>query len=164
MTAAASSKAWSSTRTAGRPGTRATWREPVESHVSPGEWRHRAACRSVDPDVFFPVPVAGLAFRTRVAVAKAVCGGCPVREACLDWALAHQPDGIAGGMTEQERCTERGRRSRARRRARMATAGGGEGESASAATVALSRVSHNNGLAGHTSSGRTPRVDDDPGA
>lgn len=149
---------------AARSGKRTNRRDPVGSHVNAGEWRHRAACRSVDPDVFFPVPVAGLAFRTRVAVAKAVCGGCPVREACLAWALVHQPDGIAGGLTEQERCTERGRRARARRRARIAAAKSGEGESASAATVAPSRVSHDIGLAGHTSSGRTPRVDDDPGA
>lgn len=94
------------------PMTRPTLREPVESHATPGDWRHRAACRAVDPEVFFPVPVEGLAFRTRVAVAKAVCAGCPVREACLTWALAHQPDGIAGGMTEHERRAENRRRRR----------------------------------------------------
>ena len=92
------------------PTTRTTRREPMAGHVRPENFRHRAACRSVDPEVFFPVPVEGLAYRTRVAVAKAVCGGCPVREQCLTWALAHQPDGIAGGMTEHERRTEARRR------------------------------------------------------
>ncbi len=160
MTTTASSRTTST-------GTRATWREPVASHVRPGEWRHRAACRSVDPEVFFPASVAGPAFRTRVEVAKAVCSGCPVREACLSWALSALPDGIAGGMTEGERRTERGRRARARRRAAATDASGmsaDEGEDASVAAVASSRVSHDIGLAGHTSSGRTPRVDDDPGA
>jgi len=33
-----------------------------------------------------------------------------VRAECLAWALAHQPDGIAGGMTEHERRTEARRR------------------------------------------------------
>jgi WhiB family redox-sensing transcriptional regulator len=121
----------------------------------------------VDPEVFFPAPVAGSAFRTRVEVAKAVCSGCPVREPCLSWALSALPDGIAGGMTEGERRTEHGRRARARRSAVAADANGtsaDEGEGTSAATVAPSRFSHDIGLAGHTSSGRTPRVDDDPGA
>jgi len=128
------------------------------------DWRHRAACRSVDPE-FFPVAEAGLDLARQVAIAKAVCCGCLVRAACLTWASAHQPDGIAGGLTEQQRRTERSRRVRARARqhARITTAGSGEGEGASVATVAPSRVSHEHGLAGHTSCGRTPRVDDDPG-
>ena len=96
------------------PMTRSTRREPVAGHLRAEDFRHRAACRSVDPEVFFPVPVEGLAYRTRVAVAKAVCGGCAVRAECLAWALAHQPDGIAGGMTEHERRAEaRRRRGRA---------------------------------------------------
>ena len=103
------------------PTTRATRREPVAGHVRPEDWRHRAACRSVDPEVFFPVPVEGLAYRTRVAVAKAVCGGCAVRAECLAWALAHQPDGIAGGMTEHERRAE-ARRCRGRAPVRRVTA------------------------------------------
>ena len=103
------------------PMTRSTRREPVAGHLRAEDWRHRAACRSVDPEVFFPVPVEGLAYRTRVAVAKAVCGGCPVRAECLTWALAHQPDGIAGGMTEHERRAE-ARRRRGRAPARRITA------------------------------------------
>ncbi len=36
--------------------------------------------------------------------AKAVCAGCPVRDECLDYALAsRQRFGVWGGMSEQER-------------------------------------------------------------
>jgi hypothetical protein len=126
--------------------TRATRREPVESHVNPGEWRHGAACRAVDPEVFFPAPVAGLAFAKRVGVAKAVCAGCPVREACLTWALSALPEGIAGGMTEHERRTERARRVRARRAVASSSR---TGKGAPAATDApVSQVFHGAALQG----------------
>jgi len=90
--------------------TRSTQREPVEGHVRPEEFRHRAACRSVDPEVFFPTAVAGPELEVQVSVAKTVCAGCPVRSECLAWALSALPDGIAGGMTEHERREERARR------------------------------------------------------
>ncbi|HZT65546.1 MAG TPA: WhiB family transcriptional regulator [Acidimicrobiales bacterium] len=61
-------------------------------------WRHRAACQGVDPDVFFPVSDED------AADAKAICGVCPVREACLEYALARRErDGVWGGATERER-------------------------------------------------------------
>lgn len=92
--------------------TRPTEREPITGHVRAGDFRHRAACRSVDPEVFFPAAVQGRAHERQVSIAKAVCGGCPVRAECLEWALVSQPDGIAGGMTEHERRTELARRVR----------------------------------------------------
>ncbi|GAA3242531.1 hypothetical protein GCM10017691_46690 [Pseudonocardia petroleophila] len=100
------------------PATRTTRREPVGGHVRPEDFRHRAACRSVNPEIFFPAAVAGPEFEAQVSVAKAVCAGCPVREQCLTWALRHQPDGIAGQMTEHERRQELARR-RERRRGRL---------------------------------------------
>jgi WhiB family redox-sensing transcriptional regulator len=61
-------------------------------------WRNRAACRGVDPDVFYPVS------DEEAEVAKAVCVQCPVREACLEYALANRErDGVWGGATERER-------------------------------------------------------------
>jgi hypothetical protein len=66
------------------------------------DWRHRANCRDEEPELFFPVGTAGPALR-QTEEAKAVCRGCPVREDCLSWALQHQPYGIAGGLTEDER-------------------------------------------------------------
>lgn len=100
-------------------GTRPTRREPVDSHVRAGEWRHRAACRSVDPEIFFPAAVQGREFEQQVGIAKAVCAGCPVREACLTWALTALSDGVAGGLTEHERRSEQARRRRSRRGARL---------------------------------------------
>ena len=120
--------------------TRATRREPVAGHVRAGDFRHRAACRSVDPEVFFPTAVAGREFETQVSVAKVVCAGCPVRSECLTWALAALPDGIAGGMTEHERRREQVRRRGERRRARRAPkrpVGGASAEIATAGQAAI---------------------------
>ncbi|MEW2162835.1 WhiB family transcriptional regulator [Streptomyces sp. NPDC007084] len=78
-------------------------------------WRDSAACRSVDPDLFFPIGNTGPAV-LQIQEAKAVCEGCPVREACLDWALeSGQSVGVWGGTSETER------RSLARRRSRRRT-------------------------------------------
>lgn len=72
-------------------------------------WRERAACREVDPDLFFPIGTAGLTL-VQIDEAKAVCARCPVREWCLQWALdVGQVEGIWGGTTESERrATRRG--------------------------------------------------------
>jgi hypothetical protein len=76
------------------------------------EWRMRAACRDVEPELFFPISEHGRAFRDQVAAAKRVCAGCPVRGECLDFARAALTHGIAGGLTSEERrrITRRGLR------------------------------------------------------
>lgn len=66
-------------------------------------WRERAACRTADPELFFPAAEAGPALARQVADAKRVCGVCSVRAECLTWALDALPYGIAGGLTEDER-------------------------------------------------------------
>jgi hypothetical protein len=68
-----------------------------------GDWRRWASCRNQDPELFFPTATTGPAYEVQVAAAKAVCAGCPVRGACLTEALSSIPEGIAGGLTEQER-------------------------------------------------------------
>lgn len=66
-------------------------------------WTDRAACRGVDPDLFYPVSAAGPALR-QVDEAKRVCARCPVASECLAWALrAGEPAGIWGGTTLEER-------------------------------------------------------------
>lgn len=95
--------------------TRTTRREPTDGHLRPEDFRHRAACRSVDVAVFFPTAVAGPEYAKQVSIAKAVCAGCRVRAECLTWALSALPDGIAGGMSEHERRTEQARRRDGRR-------------------------------------------------
>ncbi|AOR36318.1 transcription factor WhiB [Streptomyces fodineus] len=68
-------------------------------------WRDHAACRHEDPDLFFPIGTTGPA-QVQTQRAKTVCGHCPVREPCLDWALeTGQGIGIWGGTTELERRT-----------------------------------------------------------
>ncbi len=46
-------------------------------------------------------------------LAKAICAGCVVKDACLEFGL-HQPDGIWGGTTPGERRRIRRRRRRGR--------------------------------------------------
>jgi hypothetical protein len=76
----------------------------VGSAVNPRrEWRDLAHCRGVDPELFFPVAESGPSHDAQVAVAKAVCASCPVRESCLADALSGLPHGIAGGLTAAER-------------------------------------------------------------
>lgn len=62
-------------------------------------WEDRAACRDADPELFF-----ALAHTTAEKKAKSLCWTCPVRESCLNEALAAGLDfGIWGGLTEDER-------------------------------------------------------------
>jgi WhiB family transcriptional regulator, redox-sensing transcriptional regulator len=67
------------------------------------DWRHRAACRDEDPELFFPVGTSGPAL-LQIAEAKIACWRCPVSTECLNWALASGQDtGVWGGMSEDER-------------------------------------------------------------
>ena len=77
----------------------------------PDDWRQDAACRDLDTAIFFPDT------DEEVAAALAVCATCPVREACLEFALVtRQDDGVWGGLTETERRRLRRRRQEAARR------------------------------------------------
>lgn len=60
-------------------------------------------CWSVSPELFFPFRY-NLQCKDQIDAAKAVCEGCPVRDLCLDWALA-VPDieGIWAGTIPLER-------------------------------------------------------------
>lgn len=62
-------------------------------------WQDEALCAEVgDDDLWFP-PKGG---STRTA--KAICARCPVREPCLEYALANDDHfGIFGGTTERDR-------------------------------------------------------------
>ena len=70
------------------------------------DWRHRAACRDEDPELFFPIGTSGPAL-LQVEQAKAVCRRCSVTDECLQWALETGQDaGVWGGMSEEERRTD----------------------------------------------------------
>jgi WhiB family redox-sensing transcriptional regulator len=62
-------------------------------------WRRDAACRSTDPDIFFPNLSIGSKWdRDDYADALAICRVCDVVSACLDYALANrEDDGVWGG-------------------------------------------------------------------
>lgn len=78
----------------------------------PADWRLDAACRDLDTAIFFPDT------DDEADLAKAVCASCPVREACLNFALVtRQDDGVWGGLDENERKRVRRRRQEAARKA-----------------------------------------------
>ena len=67
------------------------------------DWRHGAACRDIDPEIFFPIGATGPAL-SQIQAAQAICGTCNVQKDCLEWALETGQDaGIWGGMTEDDR-------------------------------------------------------------
>ena len=67
------------------------------------DWRHRAACRDEDPELFFPIGNTGPALQ-QIEQAKAVCRHCAVAEPCIAWALeTGQDSGVWGGLSEDER-------------------------------------------------------------
>ncbi|MDH2427777.1 WhiB family transcriptional regulator [Sphaerisporangium sp. TRM90804] len=81
------------------------------------DWRHRAACRDVDPELFFPIGNTGPAVM-QIEEAKQVCRSCPVVEPCLKWAIESGQDaGVWGGLNEDERRALKRRTARARARA-----------------------------------------------
>jgi WhiB family redox-sensing transcriptional regulator len=67
------------------------------------DWTRRAACLDLDPELFFPISQEGPS-QSQVQRAKDVCGGCPVQEACLDYALStRQAYGVWGGTDPEQR-------------------------------------------------------------
>jgi WhiB family redox-sensing transcriptional regulator len=61
-------------------------------------WRTKASCLGLEPQTFFPENDED------AGPAKAVCGACPVQEACLEYALVRrEKEGVWGGCTERER-------------------------------------------------------------
>ena len=79
------------------------------------DWRDKAACLTVDPELFFPVGNTGPAV-DQIDRAKAVCSHCPVTEYCLQYALdTNQDSGVWGGLSEDERRALKRRAARARR-------------------------------------------------
>ncbi|HVA61684.1 MAG TPA: WhiB family transcriptional regulator [Mycobacteriales bacterium] len=78
------------------------------------DWRHAAACRDEDPELFFPIGNTGPAL-LQIEDAKAVCRRCPETEPCLQWAIETGQDaGVWGGLSEDERRALRRRGARAR--------------------------------------------------
>ncbi|MQA17403.1 MAG: WhiB family transcriptional regulator [Pseudonocardiaceae bacterium] len=61
-------------------------------------WQEEALCAQVDPELWFPEKGGS------TGSAKRICRGCPVQDACLEYALAHDERfGVWGGLSERER-------------------------------------------------------------
>ncbi|RZU50061.1 transcription factor WhiB [Krasilnikovia cinnamomea] len=70
----------------------------IDERRSDEAWRIRGACRSVDPEVFFPAP------NEPSDRAIALCGTCDVQAPCLARALqVGDCHGVWGGTTPRER-------------------------------------------------------------
>lgn len=79
---------------------------PIVEETPDTAWQHQGLCRTEDSTVFFPPshfehkPER----EAREAQAKAICGRCPVRRPCLQWALeTRESHGVWGGHSESER-------------------------------------------------------------
>jgi WhiB family transcriptional regulator, redox-sensing transcriptional regulator len=61
-------------------------------------WQEEALCAQTGADFFFPEPGSS------VREAKRICGLCPIRSACLEYALDNDERfGVWGGLSEKER-------------------------------------------------------------
>lgn len=77
--------------------------------MKPYDWRDDALCAQVDTDAFFP----GKGGSPRVA--KTICGRCPVRAECLEFAIEMDiTEGVWGGLSGKQRRPLRTARHRGR--------------------------------------------------
>lgn len=73
--------------------------EAVVRIAKPITWEAAAACKGVDPDLFFPAKGT-----STLNAPKRVCAECTVRAECLQEALtSHEEFGVWGGLGRRER-------------------------------------------------------------
>lgn len=75
-----------------------------------GDWLTEAACRDVDPEVFYPntfnASPRTVEWLTRPA--RTICSTCPVRDACYDYAARNgEDDGVWGGVFMGDKAARR---------------------------------------------------------
>lgn len=72
----------------------------VPLRFTPAPWVAEAACRGLDPNLFFPKRDD----EGGVAQALAVCATCPVTRACMEYAIANYLDeGVWGNTSARQR-------------------------------------------------------------
>ena len=64
-------------------------------------------CATTDPEIFFPEKGAKGQSSYIVNAARRICGACPYKKPCLEWAVVHDEMGIWGGTTQKERRVHR---------------------------------------------------------
>lgn len=78
-------------------------RRPTTNATPSDTWMRTALCRQIDSALFFPEGRGG-AVVMQTEQAKQVCNLCPVKTACLEWAVeTGQSAGVWGGLSEDER-------------------------------------------------------------
>ena len=104
-----------------QPWPRQREKAAAEGHTPRPDWSWQddAHCRGEDLVLFFGPDGEQRAEREiREAKAKRICGRCPVRSECLDYAVSRpEKYGLYGGLNEDERANERRRRMRSARAA-----------------------------------------------
>lgn len=71
------------------------------------DWRELAACREVDPEVFYTDAAGEAENRRKIILAKAICRTCPVAVQCLDYAKStRQRHGVWGGRNMDGRAQQ----------------------------------------------------------
>jgi WhiB family redox-sensing transcriptional regulator len=68
----------------------------LRAQDGPQEWMDDAACRDIDPGLFWP------GRGQNIAPATAICNACPVQAQCLDYGLGER-EGIWGGRSAAQR-------------------------------------------------------------
>ena len=62
------------------------------------DWVERAACRGMDPNIWFPEKGETI----NANIAMTICQTCPVQQECLEYGL-QEKNGIWGGMSVKQR-------------------------------------------------------------
>lgn len=81
------------------------------------DWRDHAACRDVEPELFYPKAARNGA-RTMYREPIQVCRTCPVRTECLEWAYTVNDQwAVLGGLSPRQRAKTRAAHMRSRQAA-----------------------------------------------
>ena len=92
----------------------------MDKEILNGDWRNKAACLRVDPELFFPIGEKIQSDIDQIEQAKSFCVKCLVKEQCLEYAHEmSQYSEVWGGLSESERKFLKRRRQQARVRARL---------------------------------------------
>ena len=57
----------------------------------------QAVCANADSEIFFSEDAS------EIALAKSICGECPIATKCAEWAAKNAEYGVFGGLTPEER-------------------------------------------------------------
>ena len=66
-----------------------------------GEIMSGGACKGLNTEMFYPEVVQYTRVETKFY--ENLCKDCPIKQACLEWGLAHERQGVWGGTTPDAR-------------------------------------------------------------